>query len=309
MPQQITKADALALIGNPSDIVGGLHYPNVNPERSIQETYGFYRDLIDLASDRPRVDANDWSPPIKFLEDFVATATPAATTTGGQFDIAADTQAWFVTEVDGGTGQTQTVLGIPIDGAGGASAQGGWGAFTTCDNNDDSLNAQVNGESFKLAVGKPLYFETKLAIDDISITELFVGLAISTTSAYGTAGAGDTGGHVGFVCKGADPGKIYFNVMQASGTLTTTDTGEVFVDGSITTFETTNVVHRLGFYWDGVDTVIPFIDGEVVDGTVEDGTGSEVPDALCMSPVFNILTNTTSSATVWFDYISVVQKR
>jgi len=307
MPQLITKADALALAGNPVANVGGAMYPNVNPEKAMQETYGFYRDLVDMATGRPRVDANDWAPPISYLLDFIDTATPKATTTGGLFDVAANTQAWFVTEVDGGTGQSETVIGIPIDGAAGASAQGGWGAFTTCNADNDSLNAQLNGESFKLAVGKPLWFETKLAIDDISITELFIGLAISTTSAYGTAGAGDTGGHVGFAIK-AD-GAILFNVMESGGTLTATDTTKDFVDGSITTFETANVVHRLGFYWDGVDTITPYVDGEVVAGAVTDAVGSEVPDGVCMSPVFNLLTNTTSSATIWLDYISVNQKR
>jgi len=308
MATGLTKAQALALASQRAALVPSVTFPGINPERPYVAQYSMLDRILARAVDRPVIEDANFAPPIVFFEDFIDTATPKATTTGGKFDVAASTQSWFVTEVDGATGQTETVLGIPIDGAAGASAEGGWGTFTCCNADDDGLTSiQLNGEAFKLAASHPLYFEIKLAIDDISITELFVGLAISTTNAYGAAGAGDTGGHVGFVSK-AD-GNVLFNVMESGGTLTATDTLANFVDGSITTFETANVVHRLGFYWDGVDTITPYVDGAVVAGAVTDAVGSEIPDGVCMSPVMGFLTNTTTSATIWVDYISVCQAR
>jgi len=239
-----------------------------------------------------------------FFEDFIDTASTKAAG-NGKFAVAADATAWFVTEVDGGTGQTETVIGIPIDGAAGASAQGGWAEFTTCNNNNDCLSAQLNGESFKLAYGKKLWFETQVAIKDIDKTEFFIGLAISGTDLYGAAGVG-VASHVGFFSD-AD-GNIDCSVAEGA-TQSKSDTLCDFVDGSITTFTTANVVHKLGFYWDGAGTVKFYVDGVHKGTKTDNGTTVLISDALCMSPGFCILTNANASQTLWIDYIYVAQER
>lgn len=325
--KQPTLADVLSMSGEQSAIAPHIKYPTTNPEKAEQDTRAFQQRLLRLAAGVPAIADTSFLPPVVFFEDFIDTASPAATTTGGKFDVAADTSVWLVTEVDGGTGQTETVIGIPIDGAAGASAEGGWGAFTTCNADNDGLSAQVNGEAFKLAVGYPLWFEAKWAVEDVSESEIFVGLAISTTDAYGTAGAGTTGGHVGFVMKGAGTTTelIYFNVMESTKTLVQTSTAISFVDGSITTFETANVVHRCGFYWDGEDTITPYVDGVAITaaavstltaaqlvtaGKIAAGNVSaDIPDGVCMSPAFSIMTQGNTSETIWMDYIAVAQGR
>lgn len=239
----------------------------------------------------------------------ICSMTQAESDPSGTFSSVTDRGAWLVSLTDSG-GDGSEVVGTPIDGAAGASAHGGWGTFTTNNATSDKVNVQVIGESFKFIVGKPMDAELKLAVEDVSETEFFGGVAVSTTNAYGTAGAGDTGGHVGFVLKGTD-GSIFFNVMKSGGTLTQTDTGLAFVDGSIITFETANVVHRLGWRWDGVDTITPTVDGvDITAAAVTEGSGTqEIPTDVCMSPVMCILTQANTAETFWADYIDLNQAR
>ena len=90
-----------------------------------------------LASDgmlasAPLINGTKPTDTIVFFEDFIDTASTKAAG-NGKFAVAADNTAWFVTEVDSATGQTETVLGVPAD-----NGLGGWGTFTTCNADNDS---------------------------------------------------------------------------------------------------------------------------------------------------------------------------
>lgn len=244
---------------------------------------------------------------IVFFEDFITTygnidlglsneSDPAAV-----FSEVADRGVWLATIVDGAGGNTETVLGRPAD-----NGVGGWGEFRTCNNDNDAVSCQVNGSSFQIQSGKKLWFETRFLIEDVSETEVFIGLAKDgVTDAYGTAGAGQND-HVGFKLDG--DGNLDYTVDQ-NGTQVTADTGVDFVDGSIATITTTNVVHKCGFYWDGVDTIEFYVDDVKIARLTDNGSTIIFPDDEPVSPVFTILTQGTTDEAIFIDYIYVAQER
>lgn len=302
----LTYAEAAALWGQSVDIAPNLVHPNpagVSKAPDVEQT-NFERLLIMLATGAPLVDDPNYAPPIVFFEDFITTTSSKAAG-NGKFAVAADTTEWFVTEVDGATGQTETIIGFTQDIGTVPAARGGWGQFRTCNANNDALSAQLNGEVFSLSAGKPLFFEARVIITDVDKVEFAIGLSVSTTDGYGAVGVGSTD-HVAFIMD-AD-GNIDCSVAENS-TATKADTTANIVDGSIATVATANVAKRLGFHWDGVDTIKFYVDGVLTNTVTDDGATALIPDADGLSPFFTILSNTTASAVLFIDYIRVVQAR
>lgn len=240
---------------------------------------------------------------IVFFEDFVATGYLAAEA-GGMFSATANAGKWLVTLVDGDSDAAE-IVGRPADGAANDSGHGGWGTFTTNDKQAGELvSCQLNGETFKLAVGKALWFETKFAVEDISETQVFIGLADSAADCY-AAGAGATN-HAGFMLD--NDGNLDFS-LDEGGTQDKDDTTVNFVDGSLATLETTNVVHTCGFYWDGVDSIYVYVDGTLTNTLTDNDTTTVVPDGTCLTPTIHVESNGASAETIWVDYIYVAQER
>lgn len=246
-----------------------------------------------------------------YFEDFIDTygcidlalaneSDPAAI-----FSEVADRGKWFVTIVDGAGGNTETVMGRPVDAATGAGAQGGWAEFRTCNADNDALTAQLNGESFKLAANKKLWFETQFIIEDVSESEIFIGLADTGTDLYGAAGVG-VNNHVGFILDG--DGNLDFS-LDEGGTQYKVDTTIDFVDGSMATLATANVKHKCGFYWDGLGVVRVYIDGILKLTLTDNAVAILVPDGTCLSPGFTILTQGNTDEAIFIDYIYVAQER
>ena len=246
-----------------------------------------------------------------YFEDFIDTygcidlalaneSDPAAT-----FSEVADRGKWLVSIVDGAGGNTETVMGRPVDAATGAGAQGGWAEFRTCNADNDALTAQLNGESFKLAANKKLWFETQFIIEDVSESEIFIGLADTGTELYGAAGVG-VNNHVGFILDG--DGALDFSIDEA-GTQYKVDTTADFVDGSMATLATANVKHKCGFYWDGLGTIKAYVDGVLKVNLTDNATTILVPDGTCLSPGFTILTQGNTDEAIFIDYIYVAQER
>ena len=248
---------------------------------------------------------------IVFFDDFIDTygvvdlALTSESDPTADFSEVADRGRWLATIVDSGGGNTETILGRPVDGAANAGAYGGWGEFRTCNADNDAVSCQLNGESFKLALGKELWFETRIFIEDVSETELFIGLSDTATDCYGAAGVG-ANNHVGFMLDG--DGKIDFSVDEG-GTQSKTDTGRKFVDGSIATLATANVVHKLAFHWDGASSVRAYVDDVLVVTKTDNGATILIPDGTCLTPSFTILTQGASDEAVFIDYIYVAQNR
>ncbi len=310
---KLTKAQALALsLGVEVEANPDIHYPKINPETPYIDQYDFFQKLAGLATGVPNLGSPTFSPPLVFKEDFIDTfyskdlALTSESDPTGVFSVVADRAKWLVTIVDGDSDAGE-VVGTPIDGAANASAQGGWGTFTTNDKQAGELVCcQLNGESFKLATGKKLWFECRMAIEDISATEVFIGLADTGTDHY-VAGAG-VSNHAGFMVDG--DGVIDISVDEG-GTQTKTDTTGDFVDGSIATLETANVVHRMGFLWDGAGTITPYIDGVAITAAavVDNATTILIPDGTCLSPAFQVETDGATAETIWIDYIMIAQER
>jgi len=303
---RMTKEDALAQQGESVDVAPLVTFPRVNSADGEVEAQTFYRDLIDLMTGRPRLDAVH-PKPIVFMEDFVTGgfvgADPAT-----KFSETANGGEWLVTIVDGDADGAE-VVGTPADVGTVASGQGGWGTFTTNDKQAGELvSCQLNGESFKLAIGKPLYFETRFAVEDITETQVFIGLSDTSTDPY-AAGLG-ANNHAGFMLD--EDGNLDFSIDEA-GTQDKNDTEINFTDGSLATLETADVVHRCGFYWDGVDTIRVYVDGAEIAATgfpvVDNATTILVPDGTCLTPTIHVEADGATPETIWVDYIRVVQAR
>ena len=310
MPHGLTKAQALAMVAQRALLAPHLNYPGINSERPYLEQYSLFDRTYAAAIDRPVVESPLFAPPVSYFQDFIDTfysldlALVSESDPSGVFSETADRAQYLVTVVDAGVDGAE-VVGTPWDGATNASAQGGWGVFTTNDEGaGDLVCCQMNGESWLLGASLPLYFECKFAVEDITAAEVFIGLADTGTDLY-NAGAG-VNNHVGFMLDG--DGNLDFS-MDSGGTQAKVDTLVDFVDGSIATLETANVVHRAGFYWDGVDRIHIYVDGVLVYTKVDNGTTILVPDDTCLSIGWQIETDGATAETMWLDYVMVCQAR
>lgn len=160
---------------------------------------------------------------VKYVDDFVA---------GGP-DTAWD--AWTVTRVEAGAGESTLTSGD--DG-------NGQMVLTTDQNENDGLNVQLLGASYKLMSGKPLYYGVKIKLSEATQSDLFVGLAVTDTDILG--GVTDS---------------IGFRKVDGSADLTFVvekDSNETIVSGLKTLVDATE--YFLEFYWDGAGLEV-FVDG------------------------------------------------
>lgn len=104
---------------------------------------------------------------IKHVDDF----------TGG---VAADAQFdnfWTVTRTEAGAGGESTITREDI--------VGGVLRLTTDNADNDGINAQLLGESFKLVAGNVLYFGIRMKANEATQNDFFVGLAITDVDILG----------------------------------------------------------------------------------------------------------------------------
>lgn len=164
---------------------------------------------------------------VKYVDDFVH---------GEGGDTAWD--AWTVTRVEAGAGESTITSG---------DTGNGTMLLTTDAAENDGLNCQLLGESFKLEASKPLYFGARIqSLSDATQSDFFIGLAITDTDILG----GITDG-IGFkkVDGSAD---LTFAITKNSSTTT--------ASGLKTLVASTAYV--IEFFWDGILQV--FVDGASV---------------------------------------------
>ena len=228
---------------------------------------------------------------IRFFEDFIT----GSAEDGHKFSETANKADWLKSSTDGSTGGAD-VCQVADDGPGGILQ-------LTCNAADaDNENLQINGEAFKLAAGKPLWFETKVALLDVSACDFFIGLAIADVDVLG--GVTD---RVGF--EQLHDGNIDA-VAEQNGTQTLTDTTSDIADcAAIASFGT--LAKKLGFYWDGVKTVTFYVDGVAMTTITDNGTTIVIPDDEALTPTIQIKTHTSAGAvqTAFVDYVSIVAER
>lgn len=227
----------------------------------------------------------------RFHEDFHT----GITEDGHKFSETADKGDWLKSSTDGSAGAVD-VCNVADDGPGGILQ-------LTCNAaNADNENVQLNGESFKLAVGKPLWFETKVALLDVDKCDFFIGLAIADVDILG--GVTD---RVGF--QNDHDGNIDALIEQDSTEYAADTTSDILDCAAIANFAAKSVT--LTFYWDGVDSINFFVDGVLKKTFTDNATTILIPDDETLSPVFQIKTHTGAAAvqTVWIDYIDMTPVR
>jgi hypothetical protein len=163
----------------------------------------------------------------KYVDDFVD---------GPAIDAAFDNE-WTVTRVEGGAGESTVTR---TDGVGGELL------ITTDAADNDGINMQLLGESFKLASGNLLYYGIRLKASATTQNDFFVGLAITDTDILG--GVTD---RIGF--EKLDGATAVKAMLEKDSTET--------LSGTLATLDTS--YHTYEFYFDGTNVEF-FIDGASV---------------------------------------------
>lgn len=178
---------------------------------------------------------------------------------------------------------------------------GGILSITTVASADDGDTFQVNGEQFHIEEnsGLPLYFEARVAVGDVSNTDMCVGLSYTDAEIL-TTGPNDA---------------VLFELESGTWKFTTAkDSTEKNTNTAIT--EADNQFIRVAFYFDGRDTITAYVDGDD-DGEFElfatrtvSTTADYVPENEMMTPTISVITGTTGSAEEGMvDYVLCVQER
>lgn len=270
--------------GKVSDAVGGGRRIGVAMAAATADG-GKIPALINIFRGDPLLHDNGV---IHFHEDFIT----GSAEDGHKFSETADKADWLLTVIDGEPDEGE-VCNVTDD------APGGWLTLTTNDAANDACQLQLNGEPFKLAVGKPLWFECKVILADIDATDFFIGLAITDTTIL----AGVTH-RVGF--ENDHDGNIDF-LTEQDNTENSADTTVDIADGTIATESTT--AKTLAFYWDGVDTLTPYVDGTAYTAMTDNGTTILVPDDEALTPTIAILAVGAAAESAYIDYIDIVSVR
>lgn len=165
-----------------------------------------------------------------------------------------------------------------------AGAAGGTCVITTAGAENDGVNMQLKGESFKLASGKPLYFGCKFTISNATESDFIVGLCITDTTLLG--GMTD-----GVYFRKVDGSTATSFVLEKDSTETST---------SALTHDTSS--HTLEFYFDGTNIDF-FVDG--VKGTRPVTTN--LPNDEELTPSIHFLTGSNNARTMTIEWMRCIQ--
>jgi len=203
----------------------------------------------------------------KFIEDFVGTP----------FASADNPAAWTVTLVEGGAGETTIALA--------GSATGGALLITSDANDNDGANMQLQGEAFKLASGKPLYFGAKFQMSEATQSDFFVGLAITDTDILG--GVTDS---IGF--KKVDASTTIQFELNKNNTATAGNVGTLAAATNVT----------LEFLFDGTN-VDCYVNGALQTRLAM----TNLPDDEDLTPTIQFLSGAAGAKTMTVDWIRCIQ--
>jgi hypothetical protein len=212
---------------------------------------------------------------------------------GGNFSEVADHADWLVTVTDGDGDNAESI--VVLD-----DAPGGWLRLETNNKADDSLNVQMNGESFKItsgAAGKDVWFEAKFEVEDVDKDNVFIGLSVADTDFYGSL----PNDYIGFFVEKST--NVVFKM--AKNGVTTTNTMIGVIADYATAIGTSAV--RCGFYADASTTnCYVYFNGTLVTNYAANAT---IPNDEALSPLMYIETSDTGADFLDVDYIRVIQSR
>lgn len=233
-----------------------------------------------------------------FFDDFI----------GSSHSATADAAVWMSAQAAGAgsaavMGDTEANGGLTV-----AYQQlaGGWLTVTPSATAADGLNLVVNGESFQVDQGYPLYFETRLLEVDIDDTTWWVGLTGSPPDVSVIAGGvGDAA--IGFESDNA--GAVSYLCATGGTEKKTAITGLTVAD---------NDILKLAFYYDGANTITFYYaecsakghTGELLEcGSYKLSTTAHYcPEDKMLTPTIEVC-RAAGADVVCFDYVLCVQAR
>lgn len=169
-----------------------------------------------------------------------------------------------------------------------ADGDGGLLLITNAAADNDSSFQQKVGESFTFETGKKAWFEARFQVSDATQSDVVMGLQITDTTPLDV-----TDGI--FFLKSDGAATVDF-LVEKDNTATTTSSVATLVDA-------TDI--RLGFYWDGVDKIVIYVDGVAVDSSVT----TNLPDDEALTVSFGIQNGEAVAKTMTVDYILAAKER
>lgn len=222
--------------------------------------------------------------PVVFFDDFVTGGK--GTTVAGKFGSTADTAEWLCTLTNSAT---------PVIGD---DEPGGVLTITNAGADNDMVEMQLNGEMFKFATGKPLIFEARIKITDVSETDFLIGLGITDTTPL--AGWTD---YACFHCADSSGNLSFGNAKDGSGGAVGSETsGATVTDTGIDLVDDTFIVLR--FETDGVSKIKAF-----VNGVLKVTHTTNICDNETLTPTICVRNDGAVAQTLEVDYVLVIQQR
>lgn len=223
------------------------------------------------------------NPMVEYMDDFIEGGYNAGASSS-KFSATANDCAWLLTLTDGGSDAGE-VIAVADDEPGGVLT------LTTNDADNDSIELQHNGETWKVAADKDMIFECRVKVADADSTDWFIGLATTDTTVLD-----GTTERIGFGSNGLDAANAsIYTFCEDASTETSDDTGKDLVDDTFVV---------LSFLVRSNERVKFFVDGEyVAQSTTNIPTGDAVTLTVCVQ------NDSAAVHTMEVDYIYCAQER
>ena len=250
-----------------------------------------------------------------YMDDFYSFVTRTNTSNNGR-----GSPGWFVSQ----TASTQTCAPI-------GDAHGGWLQLDEVNATDDAYNQINSFTAYQLSTKMNCGFETRVAVEDVSATEMVIGLVDTDTTSQ-TVNITDGVYFSNF----ADPTSItagtgWYLHAEKNGTVTSSDalvdpyTGDTFVieDGALQTASATQLATPSNSFICGFNIIPQGSNGNVNTAVIQAYLGpvgkqpkavasiatTNLPDDLAMGIIAGTKNNTTTASIMWVDYVKVISSR
>jgi hypothetical protein len=250
-----------------------------------------------------------------YMDDFYSFITRTNTSNNGR-----GSPGWYVSQ----TASTQTCAPI-------ADAHGGWLQLDEVNATDDAYNQINSFTAYQLSTKMNFGFEARVAVEDVSTTEMVIGLVdTDTTSQVVNITDGV------YFSNFADPTSItagtgWYLHAEKNGTVTSSDalvdpyTGDTFVieDGALQTASATQLATPSNSFICGFNIIPQGSNGNVNTAVIQAYLGpvgkqpkavasiatTNLPDDLALGLMMGTKNNTTTAAIMWVDYVKVISSR
>ena len=250
-----------------------------------------------------------------YMDDFYSFITRTNTSNNGR-----GSPGWYVSQ----TASTQTCAPI-------ADAHGGWLQLDEVNATDDAYNQVNSFSAYQLSTKMNFGFEARVAVEDVSTTEMVIGLVdTDTTSQVVNITDGV------YFSNFADPTSItagtgWYLHAEKNGTVTSSDalvdpyTGSTFVieDGALQTASATQLATPSNSFIAGFNIVPKGSNGNTNTAVIQAYLGpvgkqplpvasiatTNLPDDLALGLMMGTKNNTTTAAIMWVDWVKAISSR